>query len=51
MKKETRRVNLNVPVDLYVEYKKVLLDKNTYVTYNLIEHMEKTINDYKRKNT
>lgn len=49
MQKETRRVNLNVPVEIYVAYKKVLLDKNTYVTYDLIKHMEKTINDHKKK--
>jgi len=51
MEKETRRVNLNVPIETYIEYKKVLLEKNTYATYDIIKHMEKTISDHKKNNS
>ena len=41
------RVNLNVPEELYIEYKKVLLEKRTNTTYDLIRHMKETVENHK----
>lgn len=37
------RVNVNVPEDLYIAYKKVLLEKRTNTTYDIIRHMQNTV--------
>lgn len=43
------RVNLNVPEELYIEYKKVLLEKRTNTTYDIIRYMQETVEKQKKE--
>lgn len=37
------RINVNVPEDLYIAYKKVLLDQRTNTTYDIIRYMKEVV--------
>lgn len=40
------RVTIRVPSELYAKYKKVLIDKHTNTTYDLLQHIEETVQKY-----
>lgn len=44
------RVTIRVPSQLYADYKKVLIDKRTNTTYDLLQHIRETVKEYKEKN-
>lgn len=50
MEKTKISVHINVPADLYAEYKKVLIDLKTNTTYDLIKHMRVTVEQHRDKN-
>jgi len=47
--KNMRSITIRVDNELYDEYKEVLYEQSKIVTYDIRQHMRKTINDYKQK--
>lgn len=43
------RVTIRVPSQLYAEYKKVLIDKHTNTTYDLIRHIRETVENHNKE--
>lgn len=51
MKKEEdiTRVTIRVPSQLYAEYKKSLIDKRTKTTYDLLQHIRESVEEYQKE--
>ena len=47
--KNMRSITIRVDSELYDEYKDVLHEQSKIPTYDIRQHMKKTINDYKQK--
>lgn len=47
--KNMRSITIRVDTELYDEYKEVLYEQSKIATYDIRQHMKKTINDYKQK--
>lgn len=53
MAKESKNmstITIRVDTDLYSDYKEILHEQSKIATYDIRQHMKKTINDYKQKN-
>ena len=44
--KDITRVTIRVPSELYADYKKVLIDKHTNTTYDLLAHIRQTVAEH-----
>ncbi|BCZ46849.1 hypothetical protein psyc5s11_29160 [Clostridium gelidum] len=50
MKEENiTRVTIRVPSQLYADYKKVLIDKHTNTTYDLLQHIKETVEQHNKE--
>ena len=47
--KNMRSITIRVDEQLYDDYKHVLHEQSKIATYDIRQHMKKTINDYKQK--
>ncbi|MCM3519942.1 MULTISPECIES: transcriptional regulator [Staphylococcus] len=47
--KNMRSITIRVDEKLYDDYKHVLHEQSKIPTYDIRQHMKKTINDYKKK--
>ena len=47
--KNMRSITIRVDEQLYDDYKHVLHEQSKIATYDIRQHMKKTINDYKKK--